>query len=175
MEREWRLLKYQGCEYCNFSISNAGELRNNSTSKVLKPSTNENGYYVFVVRLHQNGKKSGVVAHRAVAETFIDNPCKFPQINHKDGNKQNNNVENLEWCTCSENIRHAVKNQLLTTDHCRGALCNFAKLNEEQVKAIRRLYMTGDYTQKQLAELYNCSKENIKSIVNFHSWRHIGS
>lgn len=76
--------------------------------KFLKPSINGRGYF----RVELGAKKSGYrryFIHRLVATTYIKNPAKKPQVNHKDGNKFNNNVSNLEWVTNSENQLHAIK------------------------------------------------------------------
>lgn len=79
--------------------------------KILKVSEDrKNGY--LIVSLSKNGVIKNYRVHRLVAETFIPNPEHLPQINHKDGNKQNNYIGNLEWCTCKENIHHAWKNNL---------------------------------------------------------------
>lgn len=87
--------------YENYSINEKGEIINNLTNKKLKGSFGENGYHYF--RLSKNGKKKMFYGHRLVAEAFIPNPNNLPVVNHIDGNKMNNNVENLEWTTYSDN------------------------------------------------------------------------
>lgn len=69
------------------------------------------GYYQCVLR-GSDGKKYYKRVHRLVANTFIPNPNNLPQVNHKDGNKLNNNINNLEWCTNSENTQHGYDNEL---------------------------------------------------------------
>lgn len=73
--------------------------------KLKKPSMEPTGY--MRIRLCKDGKPTSKLVHRLVAETFIPNPDNLPQVNHKDKNKQNNNVSNLEWVTALENIRHS--------------------------------------------------------------------
>lgn len=78
--------------------------------KILKQMKDKSGY--LLVSLYKNKKARRWLVHRLVAETFIPNSENKPQVNHKDGNKQNNNVENLEWCTPQENTIHAFNNKL---------------------------------------------------------------
>lgn len=79
-------------------------------SKIVKNHANKLGYQL--VDLCKDGKKKTFKVHRLVAQEFIENPQNKPYINHKDGNPRNNNVQNLEWCTQKENIRHAYRTGL---------------------------------------------------------------
>ena len=88
----------------NYEIYEDGRVFNTNTKKFLKGSIGENGYLYY--RLSKNNKKKMIYAHRLVAESFLNNEDNLPVVNHKDGNKLNNNVENLEWVSYSENTKH---------------------------------------------------------------------
>lgn len=81
-----------------------------SRSKILSQRVGTNGYKVIVTRCHGEGKTINI--HRLVAKIFVPNPNNYPQVNHKDGNKQNNHYTNLEWVTQSQNQRHAYSTGL---------------------------------------------------------------
>ena len=85
-------------------IDEDGNIYNTLTNQYLKGNIGENGYKYY--RLSKNGKKKMYYTHRLVAEHYIDNPNNLPVVNHIDGNKLNNNVNNLEWVTYSENTKH---------------------------------------------------------------------
>jgi hypothetical protein len=105
-EEIWKDIKgYEGI----YKVSNYGRVINVKTMKVLSGGVGKNGY--DTVNLHNNGGKTFCV-HRLVAESFIPNPCNKKCVNHKDGDKLNNNAENLEWNTHSENNQHAYDSGL---------------------------------------------------------------
>lgn len=109
MEEIWKNIK----EYDIYEVSNLGNVRNKITNKQLYYSNSNNGY--LRVGLFKDHKRTMYSIHRLVAETFIDNPENKPCINHKDCNKKNNKVDNLEWCTYKENNsykNHNLKRKL---------------------------------------------------------------
>lgn len=91
-------------DFENYLIYDDGRVFNTTSNKFLKGSIGENGYSYF--RLSKNGKKKMFYGHRLVAEHFISNPNNLPVVNHIDGNKLNNNVDNLEWVSYSDNTLH---------------------------------------------------------------------
>lgn len=103
MQEIWKNTKYD-----NYEISNLGNIRNKTTKRIRALSVNKsNGYYKCLLSLGEAGKTATVYAHRLVAEAFIANLDNKPQVNHIDGNKLNNNVNNLKWVTNQENQIHA--------------------------------------------------------------------
>lgn len=90
-----------------YQISNYGRVKSIIRNKIKHYETNHNGY--LRVNLCKKRKIEHKRVHRLVAEAFIPNPQNLPQINHKDGNKLNNCVNNLEWCTPTDNVRHSVE------------------------------------------------------------------
>ena len=118
-----------------------------------------------------NGKMERV--HRIVAEAFIPNPNSLPCVNHKDGNKLNNAIDNLEWCTYSENTKHAYDNGL---EHKRcGEEHHAHKLTEKNVKYIRQVYIKRDkaFGAVALAKKFDVDRTTIRDIVSNKSWRNL--
>lgn len=133
---------------------------------LLKPSKTKYGYLKVSLTKY---KKITYLLHRLVALTFIDNPENKPQVNHKDANKSNNNISNLEWVTSNENIQHAYRNGLIKP--MKGILNGSSVLNENQVLEIRKL--KGKMFNKDIAKIYNCGSSTISRIFNNITWKHI--
>lgn len=129
-----------------------------------------NGPYKMVSISEGDGKFQQKSIHRMIAETFIPNPDGKPQVNHKDGNKFNNSVDNLEWVSRSENQKHRFT--VLGHNHF-GEKNPGCKLTEKKVVEILTSYKTGRTSYSKLARLYNISVSTVHDIVTGVSWNHI--
>ena len=108
MNEIWKnIAGYEGL----YEVSSFGRVRSLrfGKTKILKPGKNKKGY--LRVSLCKNGKQKTFFVHRLVAQAFLENPQNLPQINHKDENKQNNRLENLEWCSCDYNNNYGTRNE----------------------------------------------------------------
>lgn len=147
--------------FLGYTITDKGEVFHDK--RPIKGQPNSKGYLRVTI------KRKKYLVHRLVAELYIPNPEDKPQVNHKDGNKLNNSVDNLEWVTNRENREHAVKNNL----HLKGEACSYAKLTQADVEYIRS-QMTSKYnkgTAKRLAEQFNVTPEHINKISRNDCWK----
>lgn len=117
------------------------------------------GYLNYQLRKHSKLKSIGI--HQLVARAFIPNPLNLTEVNHIDGNKHNNHISNLEWCTHAENMKHAGKNNLMR----KGINHPNTKATPEIIEEIYTKYMSGLYTQKQLENEYKISRGRISVII----------
>ena len=111
--------------------------------------------------------------HKAVAETFIPNPNKKVTVNHIDGNKQNNVINNLEWATYSENTQHATRMGLI--NHAQGTDSASSKLSSDDVAYIREHYIPGDsiYGTRALGRQFNVNHETIRDVIRNNTYKNI--
>lgn len=155
-----------------YEVSNIGNIKSAKTGKLLKPQNSGNGY--FKVRLSRNGQVFGAWVHRLVAAAFIPNENNLPVVDHKDGNKKNNAVDNLEWCTQKENSSRAFEKGFTPKAPVfHGELHPNHVLSEKQVSEIKALYATKAYSQRQLAKRYGISQKTVNMIVTNRAWKEI--
>ena len=151
----------------HYEVSTSGQVRSVKfgKQKLMRPTLDTDSYRGVCLC------KQGTIIRRKVAKlvalAFIPNPENLPVINHKNGNKTDDNVGNLEWCSVKHNTRHAMRLGLL---NCRGEQNPGAKLTAMQVDRIRTLYADGDHTQRQLGKLFEVSQRAIGRIVNRTHW-----
>ena len=134
--------------------------------KIVNESIGKGGYSQVVLRVDNHPKNK--LVHRLVMQTFKPKKDKKLQVNHKDGNKQNNHVSNLEWVTDKQNKEHSVKNGL----HQRGVRNGSSKLTDIAVRRIRE-YLKLGRTQKWIADYYEVDPSTISDIKNKKIWKHV--
>lgn len=152
-----------------YEVSNLGNVRSTSYKgvRILKPAKLKNGYLNVIFCIKQN--KVHKLVHRLVAETFLSNPNNFEQVNHKNGNKEDNRVTNLEWCTQEYNNVHAYNTNLLNRYENRPA----AKLTKNKVLQIPKLIKQGATTD-DLKNIFNVSRRCIDNIFEGKNWTGLG-
>ena len=147
------------------------EVNNSKTTKrvvkerIRKPYVTKKGYVQIMLSKHKINYKFYI--HRLVAINFIDNPDNKLEVNHIDGNKQNNHVSNLEWCTRSENNKHSFSIGLKKAT--KGSLSGMSKLTEEEVLEIRN----SNLSRRELRLKYKVGTTTIQGILTRKSWQHI--
>ncbi len=175
MEEVWKdIPKYEGI----YQASNLGRIKSLARqdrrghgwpTKILKPDATRNGY--LQVLLSRDGVITKKYVHHLILEVFVG-PCPpGKQRNHINGDKADNSIGNLEYCTGSENHFHSYR--VLGKQAAKGSKQGGAKLNEEQVQAIRRLHAAKQATGQELAKMFNISESSISAIVLRQRWKHL--
>lgn len=161
----WKKIIYENQE-TNYSISTLGEVRKDSTGYILSQSSQQD--YKFVTLLI-NGKQKRMRVHRLVAITFIDNPSNKPYVNHINGNRADNRVENLEWVTPAENTQHAVNIGLMNGSR-KKAVIQY-NLNGEQMAVFESASEAARQTGGSQSKITMCCKRQ-RETANDYQWRY---
>lgn len=171
---KWEWIKgYEGV----YQVSTEGRARSffRGKCRLLKPTPGPRGYLTICLyhfdEKDQKLHKKTFRLNRIVAETFIPNPLNLPEVHHKDDNKANNAVWNLEWVTGEQNRKYAHKSGL----YLKGEKNPSAKLTEDDVRFIRKNHKPGDpeFGTRALSKRFNVSDTNIRNIVNFKIWQNV--
>lgn len=141
-----------------------------NSDKRVKMTPALSGGYLKTVFVTDSGVYKSKQVHRMIALAFIPNPENKPEVNHINGVKTDNRVENLEWVTHSENIIHSFKNKLQSND---GEKNPFSILTEKEVIEIRSKFKPRKYTREMLSKEYGVKACTIKDVVLRKSWKHI--
>ena len=151
-----------------YSVTNKGRVYSEKRGKFLKPSVNSSNYKKVVL----NGKN--LYVHRLVAEAFCDNHDNLCEVNHKDGNKWNNNYTNLEWVTKSDNAQHAFDMGLRTiSGYTRYKVSKSAhRFSDYEIEEIRKMYYDG-MKKQEIADKIGCYSSTICDILNGNTYREI--
>jgi len=151
-----------------YEISKAGIIRNIKTKAIKSQYVGSTGYYM--VSFSYAGRSKPQRVHRLLAINFIKNPKNYPEINHRDGDKLNYNLSNLEWVTHDQNMKHAFATSLVNNT---GEKNGQAKLKEAQVIEIKNLLSEGDLSQYKIADLFGVSRSCILGIKLGRLWSHV--
>lgn len=165
----------------SYSISNFGRVKSiyretqgkngiifRYPEKLHTPQVDEHGYHRVTLRKNTTPKQWSV--HRLVADHFIGNPEKLPQVNHKNGDKSDNNLKNLEWCTASQNMQHGYDE--LDHERMRGEKNGMTKLTPELIESIKKSYSElKSFTKTGLQ--FGISGTHVWRIVRNKSWEHL--
>lgn len=152
-------------------------IKNHIHDGIFLKKTNANGYYVVSICVNGSVRNTGV--HRLVAMAWIPNPQNKPETNHKDLNRKNNNVENLEWVTRSENLKHAWDTGAMyaTKSKRKASSINLTKSNMKrrrltmkQANKIRAIYKTKKISMEKIGKLYGLSEGSIRQIIYYETY-----
>lgn len=151
----------------NYSVSDDGQVRNDKTNRILSQSTQQDYKHVT---LSIDGKQKRMRVHRLVAEVFLDNPQNKPYVNHKDGNRGNNSVENLEWATPAENTQHAVLTGLFVSGVAKPV--NQYSLDGQLMMTFPSATEASRQTGTAQEKITMCCKRQ-RETANDYQWRYV--
>ena len=161
---------HKSCKHRNIKLFNEGKFIN--VTKLSLHADKLDGY--VRIKLYDKGRTYTKKLHRVVLETFTDNLKNKPEVNHLDGNKENNRLDNLEWCTRLENQKHAIENGL-SNGTPSGDACRNSKLCRKQVIDICEMLQENIYTYDEIINIIGkpCSYDMITDIKRRKTWKEV--
>jgi hypothetical protein len=173
MEEE-RWVPVKGLEG-KYEISNYGRVKslgrkgNHFKTHFLTLTRNGPHHKYIIAQLWDGNKKQSTMVHRLVALHFLENPINVTVVHHKDGNKENNHVSNLEWCTTRQNLLYDFAMGVRSN---RGEKSPMHKLTKREVDFIRYLFgLYPNMNETWIARFYGISQHAISCVVNFKTWK----
>ena len=162
MKEIWKdIPNYEGL----YQASNLGRIRNARTNLIRKNVKSFGLYYTII--LNVNGKQHLHLVHRLIAQTFIPNPDNKKEINHIDGNKHNNKIDNLEWVTRKENAIHSIKNGLQTKEQLAKAVKSMIRSTQKPILQIKNGKVVAKYKSvREASRTIHCSPAGLSRCLN---------
>lgn len=157
-----------------YTADEHGNVFSVTTGRQIKWYNDGNGYYY--VQLYKNGHRKCKKVHRIVAETFLPNPNNLPEVNHKDENKANNDISNLEWCTSQYNHNYGTRTERATKANTNGA-CSKAVIAINKKSNEKKIFPSASEAARQLGDVYYrsniiaCLKGRQKSAYGYF-WKY---
>ncbi len=155
----------------DYFLTEDGRVWSGKYKRPLSTALDRDGY-VKVTLVSPGKKRHRYSVHRLMMENYYPvEGMEYLQVNHIDGNKQNNNLSNLEWCTCKENIHHAIKNNLRHDQ--KGQNNNASKYTEEQILLAIEMLKSKKYTGKEIDKKSGFCSDYANSIRRGEHWAHL--
>lgn len=152
--------------YSHYRIYSNGRIYSEFVNRYITP-TEDSSHYLQNTLVDDNGNRKTIKTHRLVAIAFLPNPENLPDVNHRDFNRKNNNVTNLEWCTAEYNVQYTAK---FNIDENKKVYMKFSPLTEEMVLLIPTLLNYG-FSIKLISRLYRVGHITIRNIVSGKTWK----
>ena len=157
-----------------YAITEDGQVYSYISKRYLKPAKNHGGY-LTVCLSSKNGERKRFYIHRLVAFAFIDNPNNYPQVNHKDENKENNNIDNLEWCTSKYNNNYGTHNKRSHENRKNTSLGNHPQARSVECVELHKIFSCAKEASLILgidnSDIGKCCKGKLKTAGGYH-WRY---
>jgi hypothetical protein len=151
-----------------YAVTEDGKVWSYKSGRYIKAFLHRKGYPIYYLSCGSRGQRKIMFGHRLVALTYLANPKNLKEVNHRDCNKQNNHISNLEWCSRLENVQHAYKHNLVPIH--RHEKHRNAKITMYTAQEVRRRYKEGGVYQRDLAREFGVSQRTIWNVIHHLNW-----